>query len=121
MAPTEDQRRDLAQRIQALRIQRFATKKDAYNEAQVNAATWTSAEAGNSLRPDRLRAIVKLLWPETGGDWRLIEPPLAELTIEDEIRNANLADQTKARVLRALEEQSQRDPDPEPEAERGAS
>lgn len=64
----EDERKRLGKLIAAQRKTQYGTKSAAYKEASVNAATWDRAEAGESVREDRLQAIVRLLWPSTGGD-----------------------------------------------------
>lgn len=64
----EDDRKRLGELIAAQRRTQYGTKSAAYKEASVNAATWDKAEAGESVREDRLTAIVRLLWPSTGGD-----------------------------------------------------
>lgn len=71
--------------IKTRRERKHGTKKAAYQAAGVNAATWDKAEAGESVRPDLLRKIVRDLWPETEGDWEEIgrapraADPMAEL------------------------------------------
>lgn len=75
----ESQRSDLAARIERERVVRFkGNRRAAYNAAGVNAATWTKAENGEPLAERSLVAIVSTLWPETGGDWRLMDPPLGD-------------------------------------------
>ncbi|MCW2529350.1 MAG: hypothetical protein JWM76_4210 [Pseudonocardiales bacterium] len=64
----EDDRKQLGKLIAAQRKTQYGTKSAAYKEASVNSATWDRAEAGESVREDRLQAIVRLLWPSTGGD-----------------------------------------------------
>jgi len=65
----EAERTVLGAQIQRRREQAFETKRAAYAAAGVNPATWDRAEAGEPVRPDRLRRIVRLLWPESEGDW----------------------------------------------------
>jgi hypothetical protein len=72
--------------IQTRRERKHGTKKAAYQAAGVNAATWDKAEAGESVRPDLLRKIVRNLWPETEGDWQEVvhgpqvgDPSMADL------------------------------------------
>lgn len=110
MEPTQGQRADLAARIRRERIKRYGTQKGAYVAADVNSATWTKAEAGRSIAPRSLVAIVKLLWPETDGDWQLIEPPLSadDLSIEDEVRTAPLSPAARDRILQLLAEDKAR-------------
>ena len=64
----EDDRKRLGELIATQRKTQYGTKFAAYKEAGVNAATWDKAELGVSVREDRLQAIVRLLWPSTGGD-----------------------------------------------------
>ena len=64
--------------IRSRRERDFGTKRAAYAAAEVNAATWDRAESGEPVRPDRLRRIVRLLWPETQGDWTLIDAAPSE-------------------------------------------
>lgn len=63
-----DKRNELAEAIKARRKAIYGTKVAAYTEAKVNAATWDRAEAGESIREDRLTAIIKTLWPRSEGD-----------------------------------------------------
>lgn len=111
MEPTERQREDLAARIRRERIVRFGTQKGAYVAAGVNSATWTKAEAGKSIAERSLVAIVKLLWPETGGDWHLIEPPLdgGDLDLEAEVRNAGLSPAARDHILQLLAQEKAHD------------
>lgn len=64
----EDDRKQLGKLIEAQRKTQYGTKSAAYKEASVNAATWDRAEEGQTVREDKLIAIVRLLWPSTGGD-----------------------------------------------------
>lgn len=73
MAMTDAERIELGERIRRQREVAFGTKRAAYQEAGVNAATWDRAEAGESIRGDRLRSIVRTLWPDTLGDWTAID------------------------------------------------
>lgn len=106
MEPNEAQRRDLGDRVTSARIERYGgSRKDAYNAAGVNAATWTKVEEGRPLAERSLVAIVKLLWPETGGNWVLIDPPLGGDSgdlILDEVRDSNLSAPTKEYVTHAV-------------------
>lgn len=54
----------------------FGTKRAAYVAADVNSATWDRAERGEAIRGDRLRQIVRTLWPETDGDPTLVLSPV---------------------------------------------
>lgn len=77
MDMTQAQRDELATRVKNLRIKRFGgSRKRAYVEAGVNAATWNKAENAESIAERSMVAIVGLLWPETGGDWQQLDPPL---------------------------------------------
>jgi hypothetical protein len=64
----ENDRKRLGKLIAEQRKTQYGTKSAAYKEASVNAATWDRAEAGETVREDRLQAVVRLLWPATGGD-----------------------------------------------------
>lgn len=68
----ENDRKELGRRIAVARIRQYGTKSAAYKAADVNAATWDRAEQGLSIREDRLIAIVRTLWPDTGGDYRSV-------------------------------------------------
>lgn len=114
---TTEQRQDLAHRVTSRRIAKYGTRKAAYVAADVNSETWRKAEAGERLAERSLIAIVKLLWPETGGDWQLIEPPLAEGSLEQQVANSSLSAGAKERLLRLLEDERERHPN----SNRGAS
>lgn len=64
----ESERKQLGELIASQRKTQYGTKSAAYKEASVNAATWDRAEAGETVREDKLRSIVRLLWPSTNGD-----------------------------------------------------
>jgi hypothetical protein len=64
-----EERAVLGELIRQRRESVFGTKRAAYSKAEVNAATWDKAEAGESVRGDLLRKIVRALWPDTDGDW----------------------------------------------------
>lgn len=66
---SEKERALLGSLVERERSRRFGTKRAAYIKAEVNAATWDKVEAGGPVRGDRLRLIVRALWPETDGDW----------------------------------------------------
>lgn len=125
MEPTPAQRKELGERIKKRRPRLFGTKKGAYMAADVNSATWNSAEAGERLRPDRLAAIVKVLWPETEGDWELLVPPLGQASdsdIADQIRNnALFTEAQKDYMLRLIAEDRERHEQSKQKRERGAS
>ncbi len=63
----EAQRKELGERIRARRIDVFGTVTAAVRAAEVNPETWSRAERGDSIRADRMAAIIKALWPESGG------------------------------------------------------
>lgn len=69
---TKQQREQIGRRVADQRLARYGTKSDAYKAAGLNAATWDRIESGLSVRADRLAAALRLLWPETGGDWRRV-------------------------------------------------
>jgi hypothetical protein len=114
---TTEQRRELARRVTSARIAKYGTRKAAYIAAGLNSETWRKAEAGEPLAERSLIAIVKLLWPETEGDWHSITPPLTEASIEDQIANSSLSESAKERLLRLLDEERERHPN----SNRGAS
>jgi hypothetical protein len=72
---SEEVRTQIGERIQRRRQAKYGTKRAAYSDAAVNPTTWDRIEQGLPVREDRLRAAVKLLWPETEGDWRRIPAP----------------------------------------------
>jgi hypothetical protein len=72
---SEEVRTQIGERIQRRRQAKYGTKRAAYSDAGVNPTTWDRIEQGLPVREDRLRAAVKLLWPETEGDWRRIPAP----------------------------------------------
>jgi hypothetical protein len=49
-------------------------RQAAYSDIGVNAATWARAEKGQPLAERSLVAILKHLFPHTGGDWRRLNP-----------------------------------------------
>jgi hypothetical protein len=69
----EEQRRQLGDRIQSQRIAVFGTVTAAVRAAMVNPETWARAERGDSIRADRMAAIVRALWPHTMGRVELID------------------------------------------------
>lgn len=75
MSMNEADRVALGQRIRRRRelSPDFNTRKAAYTAARVNQETWRRAEAGEFVRDDKLRQIVRALWPHTEGDWTLID------------------------------------------------
>lgn len=72
---TDEIRAKIAAMIRAARREKFGTKSAAYRQAGVNAATWDNAEAGLSLREDTFAAVLKTLWPESGGNWESVISP----------------------------------------------
>lgn len=121
MDMTEEQRRDLAARIESKRLSEYGTRRAAYNAAAVNAATWTKAELGKAdIAEYSLVAIIKTLWPETGGDWRRMRPPLAGDPVSDIERavaeSPHLSETGRADILRLLAEERARE-----ERERGSA
>lgn len=69
---SENERTQLGEQIRNARERIYGTKLAAYTAADVNAATWSKAEAGDPIRGDLLRKIVRTLWPESQGDWTRI-------------------------------------------------
>jgi hypothetical protein len=91
MEPNAAQREDLKERLEDIVRRRYGGKKiGAYKDADVNPATWARAEQGLTIKPASLVAIVRTMWPETGGDWRKIDPPLRGDRMTDEERLALL-------------------------------
>lgn len=74
MAPemAESERKSVAGRVRMQRQAMFGTKSDAYKAAGLNPATWDRLEAGLPIREDRLIAALKVLFPQSGGDWTAI-------------------------------------------------
>ncbi|WP_028637747.1 hypothetical protein [Nocardioides sp. URHA0032] len=121
----ESQRRDLAARIERERVRQFkGNRRKAYSAAGVNSTTWTKAESPNEPLAERtIIAIVSTLWPETGGDWRLIDPPLKDggeplLTPEVLAELEKLSPGPREQIRAVLEEDERRR---QAERERGAS
>lgn len=110
MEMTKSQREELAGRLAAVRLERFGGKrKDAYTHAKVNSATWTKLENGDPVAERSLVAVLLALWPETGGDWRRMDPPLTggdPLATEDwraYIDSLGLSPAIKASVISTIE------------------
>lgn len=117
MGMTDADQEELGRLIERERKRQFNTKKAAYNAAGVNEATWSRAEDGQGVRPDRLRLIVRLLWPESEGEWPVVleaaryAAPIAEgISRPDDreavrryIEHAHLSAATKEQLLRVLE------------------
>lgn len=76
MAPPDalsaDERHTLAGWVREDRRRLFITKRAAYNAAELNSATWDRIEAGLVVREDRLVAALRVLWPRSGGDPRVV-------------------------------------------------
>lgn len=70
MSITDEQRRALGDLVAEQRAVVYGTKAAAYQAARVNPATWDRIEAGEPVRADRLSAAIKVLWPDSRGDWR---------------------------------------------------
>lgn len=87
----EVQREDLARRAHRVRIERFGGKKNAaYGAAGVNSNTWERMELAQPIAERSLVAIVRMLWPETAGDWRDIDPPLGgDVDVAEQVRRSN--------------------------------
>lgn len=118
MEMTQAQRQEFAQRIQRKRILDYGdNKKAAYNAAGINSGTWARLEQGQRVAPRTVYVVCKSLWPETGGDWRQLVPPLAgedavsQLTdrelaaLRDIIGEADVDDALRRRLLGAVEQQ----------------
>lgn len=102
-AVNEDERQKLAERLVAERNDRFkGSKKAAYTAAGVNSATWDRAEAGQSIKEHSRVAIVRALWPESGGDWTKIPEP--DLTTWDDLANPRYDAKSMARRMDGLED-----------------
>lgn len=66
----DEERSIVAARLLDEQRERFdGVRKAAYTAAGVNPATWTRAVDGVRVRPDRMVAIVKSLWPQSRGEW----------------------------------------------------
>lgn len=102
-AVNEEERLKLAERLVAERNDRFkGSKKAAYTAAGVNSATWDRAEAGQSIKEHSRVAIVRALWPESGGDWTKIPEP--DLTTWDDLANPRYDAKSMARRMDGLED-----------------
>lgn len=105
--PDEKQREDLAGRLKAVRLGRFkGNRSGAYSAARVNAETWKRAENGMTLKERSLVAIVSAFWPESGGDWTKLDPPLGtaetERPIDDYIAELEAAQGISDEAKRAI-------------------
>ena len=98
---TDGERTALAEKVRQARLDQFATKKDAYTAAGLNAATWARIEDGLTVRDDRLVAALKLLWPGASGDWRRV---LADDTTPPQGLTIAAVDSWSAAVDRRLDE-----------------
>lgn len=107
MRPTATQRAELGKRIERERLRQFVTAKTAYTSAGINSATWSKAEKGQTIAERSLIAIVRLLWPETEGDWQLIEPAIedAEVDVAEIVKaSTQFTDEHRAYMLRLIEQ-----------------
>lgn len=125
MEPNEAERQDLADRVTAERIQRYGTRIAAYAAAGINSATWTKVEQGQPVSERSLIAVVKHLWPETGGDWRRLSPPLGggqpwSDQLLNLIEQAPLSEEARRQILAILEGESPPPQSPDT-GERGVS
>lgn len=66
---TPEQRLRLATAARRERLAQFGTKLAAYREAGINSATWDRIEAAETVKEHTLVQAIKLLWPNTSGDW----------------------------------------------------
>jgi hypothetical protein len=116
MEPTIRQREDLAARVEAIRRSRYrGSRKAAYTAAEVNSATWTKIESADpTLSPNSLVAILLTLWPESGGDWRKLDPPLSDTSSLDGdewldfVKGLNLPAEDEAHIIATIEEAKRR-------------
>lgn len=108
MDMNEEQRSELARRIRSERMGQYGTQKAAYIAAGINSSTWAKAEDGEPLAERSLIAIVKLLWPETGGDWQRLDPPLSEPDLEQMILDGPWSEELKDYMLRLVHEDRER-------------
>lgn len=70
---TDVQRELFAAALIDVRMERFGgSRKAAYTAAKVNAATWTRAESGQTVKESSLAKIVATAFPSTRGDWRVL-------------------------------------------------
>lgn len=66
----EKERQIFAALLREERNHRFGgSRKAAYTAAKVNSATWTRAEAGDSIKEHSRVRITTELWPWSNGDW----------------------------------------------------
>ncbi|MGZ4519140.1 MAG: hypothetical protein ACXVXP_08400 [Mycobacteriaceae bacterium] len=99
---TDAQRRRLGQRIAGKRLDMFGSKSAAYRAAVLNSGTWDRIEEGLPVRGDRLAAAVKLLWPESRGDWRNIPSEGDEAgDIESVLDKYDIPARARAEILAA--------------------
>lgn len=106
MEMTRGERAALARRIAAARIERFkGSRKAAYTAAGINSATWTRLEKGETVKEQTVVAALQTLWPETGGDWRKMDPPLAaSVDLVELVRSSMIPEGAKAELLQMLAE-----------------
>lgn len=111
----EDERAQIAALVREQRMRSFNTKAAAYRSAGVNSATWSRVEEGQPVRMDRLRLVVRALWPASGGDWQAViasderarsaleEDPSADEDEDVVNLNARINAITDAQIRRAQE------------------
>lgn len=69
---TDDERKRLGAAVREARMEQYPTKLAAYQDANVNSATWDRIEKGETVKEHTLRQVIKTLWPPAGGDWRRV-------------------------------------------------
>lgn len=120
MEMTSSERADLAERLAKMRVERFkGSRKAAYTAAGINSATWARLESGETVKEATVVAVLQAFWPETGGDWRKIVPPLATSgspRLDELVQASSLPSDAKALLLQMIAEH----PDFEP-SERGSA
>jgi hypothetical protein len=123
MEMSKPQRDDLATRVAEVRLSRYrGNRKAAYTDAGVNSATWARVESGLSVAERSCVAIVATLWPESGGDWRRLDPPLGiNADVVAEVQGSNMSQAAKEIVLRTLAEEQSRADDGNNNSERGTA
>lgn len=98
--------------VLAARLKR-AVKEDfdgyanrAYVAAGVNSGTWSRLVEGLSVKDYTVTRVAKKLWPETGGDWRLIPglTPGRREQIRADILSWRISEQARRRMLELLDE-----------------
>ena len=106
MQMNEAQRQELAKRIATIRLGRYrGNRKAAYTEAGVNSATWARLENAQTVKENSLVAVLLALWPESGGDWLQLDPPLAGTDasdLEQAVESSNLSPAARDRILELI-------------------